>query len=122
MGKGNKKRMKRDGDEMYACTDPQLCQFDDEFVATDVEPVQVQTEHIEVPRMPAMVLVRRELELVDVGERTVVIPDKFDAGPDEAFQLSELMNPDRRLNVCQVVLEPGAQHLVIPIAAIRITV
>src|SRR5690349_19354112 len=75
-----------------------------------------------MPRVAAIILIGRHLEFLHLGKGLVIGLHEEGPGLDETLQLSELMDPDRGLNVGEVVLESRAQYLVIPIPAVRITV
>ena len=61
-------------DEVHAGTDAPLAQLSDELGPIDLEPLQIKTKNIEVPRVTAARIIGRQLYLVQAGESTVIHP------------------------------------------------
>src|ERR1700674_2366169 len=105
--------MQRHGNEMDARADSLVLQLLDELITIDLEFVEIEAKHVEMPSMPAIVPVERQFKLFEIGKSPVVSLRKLRANFDETFELSELMDPDRGLYVCQVIFKPRIQHFVV---------
>ncbi len=86
----------------------------DEFIAADVELVQVQAEGVEMPGMAAVVARGRHLHFLESGQAALVDAGVSRAQGMQALDFFELAQADGGLHVAEVVLEAGLEHLVIP--------
>lgn len=109
--------MQVDRDEVHAGADVARPHFLDELRAVECEPVQIQAQHVQMPRRPHAGPLRRDLQRLVVAECRIVLRD--DPAPPLLHRLQppELHLPNRRLDVGHVVFEAGRDHLVIPRAA-----
>src|ERR1700688_1930526 len=107
---------------MNACANSPFFQFLDELIPIDLQLVQVEPEGVKMPCMSAVVLLRWNLKLFHVGERLVVGLGISGPGFDEGREFSELMNTYGRLQIGKVVFEPCAQHAVVPVPAVGVTI
>src|SRR5258708_8606818 len=114
--------MQLNGYEMNTRADSPLLHEGNDLVASDRQLFKVEPQHVEMPRVAAVRLVGRKLELLDIREGIVVGLRIQHAGPDESLEFSKLVDPHCGLNVAEVVLEARIQHFVIPVAPIGITV
>src|SRR5215471_11836486 len=73
-----------------------------------------------MPGMPRVRAIGRSLYFGDVGQQLVVESGMTRPRLREALQTTELVNPDRRLNIAQVVFESGREDLIKPIAFVRV--
>src|SRR5258707_4326677 len=109
--------MERNRNEMDAGADPPPLQPANELAAIDGEPVQMETEDVEVPRMTALLTIGRNLgEVLHAVERPVIHRRIFRSALHKVIEFSELMDSDRRLNIAEVVLEAVGDHIVVPVA------
>src|ERR1035437_5862769 len=119
---GSEERVQWYRDEMHTCANSTAPQFLDELISTYAQFIQPEANHIEVPRMAASQVVRRKDQFLRARQRLIVMARVLGAPFDEAFQLAQLMDADRRLDVAQVVFEPRLLHLVIPASILRVAV
>jgi len=113
--------MKRDRNEVYAGADSFAPQLLDESLAVDLQHREIEPEDVEVPGVPVAWPVRRKLHLFDLRQRLVVNPGVTSTSFDERVQLAQLVDPERRLNVRQIVFEPCVDDFVIPATALGVT-
>ena len=99
--------MQRYRNEMDACSDILAAQLADEFIAIDVDTTEVQSQRVEVPGVPASVRLR-EVKFRHIGESLAVTAGYGSAPCCESLDLSQLMYPDRGLNITQIVFETRA--------------
>src|SRR5579883_1398371 len=119
---GRKERVQRNRNEMDAGSDAARAQFLDEAVAPDLQPVEIQPELIEVPRMASIAALRRRFDFPDCGQAPGI--DAGVCGPQgvEPLDLFELMDADGGLHVAEIVFEARLGDLVIPASLFAVAV
>ncbi len=110
-----KNGMQGNGDEMDAGADAARAQLVDEFIAADVELVQVQANGVEMPGMAAVFARGRRLHFLQSGQAALVYAGVSRAQGMQALDFFELAQADGGLHIAEVVLETGLEHLVIPV-------
>ena len=80
--------------------------------------IEIQAQCVQMPGMPAILLIGRNLELFCIRKGLVVIMSYAGSLFSEVVQLSELMNSDSGHDVGEVVFESGPQDFVIPITSV----
>src|SRR6266576_2133173 len=107
--------MQRDRDEVDAGSDPPLAKRLYELPSIDRELLQVETNGV---KMPCVAITRwclvRQLHLLYIGKDGGVEACMAGSYVYKSFQLAELVDAYRGLQVTQVVLESAFMDLVIP--------
>jgi hypothetical protein len=80
---------------MNACPDVTRAQLPDELITIDSQTIKVQSQRVEVPRMPAVVCVGRTLDFRNAGEGGIVSMRNGSTSGDEFLDLSELRDAQR---------------------------
>src|SRR5204863_7407719 len=113
--------MQRERNEMHAGADSFAPQLLNRSLAVNLEQGEIEPEDVEVPGVLEAGSVRRKLHFLHPPKRLVVNLGVTSPSLDERIQLAQLVNPQRRLNVSQVVFEPRVDDFVIPAAALGVT-
>src|SRR5437773_1877397 len=98
-------RMEVNGDEMDADADPHLAEEADEFVAIDAEPLVADSDHEQMPGVPALQGRRGKLDLRDILERPAISPRERVPPFCISVEAGKLGQTETRLDVRHVVLE-----------------
>src|SRR5690349_20184192 len=108
--------MKWNRDKVDARPDPSAFELADELCAINLEPVQIQANRIEMPCMTAPGTVRWQLQFIHAGKRAIVHRGVGSSPLYEFFELSQLVNANRCLNVAKVVLKSMSENVVVPVS------
>src|SRR5579864_4568876 len=94
-----------DGPKVYGRRDVASRQFLDELIAPEAQPLGVQAQHVEMPRVLGVGALSGRLEFVEWRESGVVALSDLAAPRLKLAELAELAESDRRGEVRHVVLE-----------------
>src|SRR5271165_3247383 len=108
--------MQRDRNEMHARPDTLFSQLAHKGRAVNLQPPQVESNHVQVPGVTAVRLVGRQFDFVQLGEGAVVNTGMRRSAFDKAIEFSKLVNADGSLDVAEIVLETVSDHVIVPIA------
>src|SRR5258708_10903775 len=114
--------MKRDRNEVHTSADSFSPQLLDEFLPVDLQHGEIESEDVEMPRVPEARPVGGKVDLFEPRQFLVVDLGVTGTGFDEPIQLAQLVNPKRRLNISQIVLEPCVDYFVVPATTVGVTV
>lgn len=110
--------MQRNRYEVNAGPDSRFPELRNEFRTIDLEMLQIQAQCVQMPGMPAVLLISRNLELLSIPKDPVVIMSDTSSFFDEVVQLLELVDSDGGHDVRKVVFESGLQDFVVPITPV----
>src|SRR3954471_12459946 len=94
--------------------DSPLLQLRDELGAINLQPVQFQSDHVEMPRMDAARLDLGEYNLFHIFEQFGIQPGHLRSPLMKSISLAQLVNANCRRDIRQIVFESWRDDLVIP--------
>ena len=93
-GKRSKVRMKRYRNKVHTCSDILQAQLPDEFIAIDSQPPRFESQRVEMPGVPATVVIRGKFKFGHTGECLVVSACNGCALCRELLDSAQLMYSD----------------------------
>src|SRR5262249_27586209 len=110
-------RMKMKRAPVNAGADSAAIELPDEIVAIDVESLQAQPKRIEVPGVLSIGPRGWQLDLGHTPQKLGIARGDAPSRRGQSRRLAQLLPPERRSQVREVVLEPRGKDLVVPAAA-----
>src|SRR5690242_11427996 len=100
--------------EMNRGANAVLLQCLNEFISVDLQTAEMQLDDIEVPGMLNVRAAYRRLDFGQLGQSPIIFSRDFFSGRSKCVAFFQLLDPDCRGDVRQIVFEAWADDLVIP--------
>src|SRR5258707_1533088 len=103
-------RMQVDGNKVHRGGNLARVKFFNKLVPGNIQTVQIQPQHIQMPGVFNLGTSRWYLEMFGGGKGRIISPCNLRAPGPESGELRQLVQSDGRLQICHVVLETWTRH------------